>query len=100
MAIIQLRVQDDVKEQATELFEKLGLDLSTAIRIFLARSISEKGLPFELHFKDPEPIDVSEALRVLKEAQERSKKNGNDKMTLEEINEEIRRAREERKRNS
>jgi len=100
MAIIQLRVQDDVKEEATELFEKLGLDLSTAIRIFLARSISEKGLPFELHYKDPEPVDVSEALKALEHAQEISKKNGNDKMTMEEIDEEIHRAREERKRNS
>lgn len=34
MGMIQLRVDDDLKQQATKVFEELGLDLSTAIRIF------------------------------------------------------------------
>lgn len=39
------------KKQAAELFDGLGLNLSTAINIFIKKSIAEGGLPFEV--KDP-----------------------------------------------
>ncbi len=45
---LHLRLEQDVKEQATDVFEQLGLDLPTAIRIFLKKSIAEDGMPFEL----------------------------------------------------
>ena len=45
---IQLRVDDDLKSAADELFASLGLDTSTAIRIFLTMSIETGGLPFEV----------------------------------------------------
>ena len=38
-SLIQLRIDDKLKTEATDIFEKLGLDLSTAIRIFLTRSV-------------------------------------------------------------
>ena len=34
-SVVQFRIDDDLKDQAAEIFDKLGLDLSTAIRIFL-----------------------------------------------------------------
>ena len=38
-SVVQFRIDDDLKEQATEIYDKLGLDLSTAMRISLnARS--------------------------------------------------------------
>jgi len=49
---LQLRIEDDLKKQATVLFEGLGLDLSTAIRIFLKKSVAENGIPFEVK-KEP-----------------------------------------------
>ena len=42
-SLIQLRIDDKLKTEATDIFEKLGLDLSTAIRIFLTRSV-QKGI--------------------------------------------------------
>ena len=35
--LVQLRIEDKLKQEASELFGKLGLDLPTAIRIFLKR---------------------------------------------------------------
>ena len=46
--IVQLRIDDDLKAQATEIYEKLGLDLSTALRIFLKRSVAVRGIPFSM----------------------------------------------------
>ena len=45
---IQLRVDDVLKSAADELFASLGLDTSTAIRIFLTMSVETGGLPFEV----------------------------------------------------
>lgn len=45
---LHLRLDEDMKNQATDVFEQLGLDLPTAIRIFLRRSIAVDGMPFEL----------------------------------------------------
>ena len=38
MATLQLRVDDSLKAKADALFSSLGLDTSTAVRIFLASS--------------------------------------------------------------
>lgn len=99
MAIVQFRVSDELKDQATEVFKKLGLDLSSAIRMFLMRSVDVNGIPFSTVIKEePEPYKATRAAEILNEVAQRSKELGLDKMTLEEINEEIRLAREERKR--
>ncbi|MDR0883507.1 MAG: type II toxin-antitoxin system RelB/DinJ family antitoxin [Oscillospiraceae bacterium] len=44
--LIQLRVDDDTKTNADNLFASLGLDTPTALRIFLAASLEERGIPF------------------------------------------------------
>ena len=50
-ATLQIRVEDSLKEQAMALFDRLGLDLPTAIRIFLKKSVLENGVPFEIKEK-------------------------------------------------
>ena len=47
-SLVQLRVDNDLKREAIELFDKLGLDLSTAIRVFLTRAVKEGGIPFSM----------------------------------------------------
>ena len=43
---IQVRVEDDLKSSADILFASLGLDTSTAIRMFLMASMEAGGIPF------------------------------------------------------
>ena len=45
---IQLRVDDFLKSAADELFASLGLDTSTAIRMFLIMAVETGGIPFEV----------------------------------------------------
>lgn len=45
---LQIRVDDVMKSAADELFASLGLDTSTAVRIFLSIAIETGGLPFEV----------------------------------------------------
>ena len=48
MANLQIRLNDELKSKADELFASLGFDTSTAVRMFLTASIQHNGLPFEV----------------------------------------------------
>ena len=45
---INVNVPSDVKEEATNLFNSLGLNMSTAINMFLKRAIFGRGIPFDV----------------------------------------------------
>ena len=44
---MNIRVDKNLKEQATELYNDLGLSLSSAINMFLRQSIRDNGFPFK-----------------------------------------------------
>lgn len=48
MATITIRVDDKTKQQAEELFNNLGLNLTSAINMFIRKAIAEQGIPFEV----------------------------------------------------
>lgn len=48
-----LRIEPDLKEQASALFNSLGLDLSTATGIFYRQALRCHGLPFEVKVDEP-----------------------------------------------
>lgn len=50
---MNIRMDSEVKKQAEELFSKLGINMTTAINIFLKQSIREHGIPFELKLNVP-----------------------------------------------
>ena len=52
-ALIQVRVDEEIKRKADILFTDLGLDTPTAIRIFLSQSIRREGMPFEVAKPQP-----------------------------------------------
>jgi len=53
MATLQVRMDDNMKVAADSLFNGLGLDTSTAVRIFISASLDNHGLPFEVKRKVP-----------------------------------------------
>lgn len=44
----QIRIDADIKKQATDLFNKLGLDMSGAVNLFLHQCVLRGGLPFSV----------------------------------------------------
>ncbi len=50
---INIRVDNEVKTRAQEVFSSLGLDMTTAINAFLRQSIRQNGLPFSLSNEPP-----------------------------------------------
>ena len=44
----QVRIDADIKQQATDLFNNLGLDMSGAVNLFLHQCVLKGGLPFRV----------------------------------------------------
>ena len=95
-SLIQVRVEDDLKKEATELFDEIGLDLSVAIRLFLRTCVKEGGIPFEMKAYREKVFE--DGKRAIANMQRISEENGNCNMTLDEINAIIAEAREEMRR--
>ena len=62
-SVINVNVPSDVKEEATNLFNSLGLNMSTAINMFLKKAIFERGIPFDI--KQRPTKEFTEALKEL-----------------------------------
>ena len=63
---IQVRVDDHLKDSADALFISLGLDTSTAIRIFLTASLDAGGIPFAVARSVDSQSAIQEAINYRK----------------------------------
>lgn len=61
----QIRIDSNIKKQASDLFATLGLDLSSAVNLFLRQCIMREGLPFavELPHYSKKTMDAMEEAR-------------------------------------
>ena len=49
---MSIRLDSEVKEQAQQVFKNLGMDMTTAINIFLRQAIQYQGLPFDVRLDE------------------------------------------------
>ena len=49
---MSIRLDSEVKEQAQQVFINLGMDMTTAINIFLRQAIQYQGLPFDVRLDE------------------------------------------------
>lgn len=56
---LNIRIDKDVKVAAEKIFEELGLNMTSAINIFLRQTIRENGIPFALKLNVPNDVTVS-----------------------------------------
>lgn len=61
MATTNLNIRTDkaIKDQADKIFSELGLNMTTAINIFLRTAIREHGIPFEVKLKEPNETTIA-----------------------------------------
>jgi len=70
----------DIKKKAQEIFKQYGMGLSDAFNIFLAQSVMQRGIPFEIK------IPNEDTAKVIKDA--RDGKNMS-KISIEKLKEDI-----------
>ncbi len=65
----QIRVDLDVKSEATALFKSLGLDMSSAVNLFLHQCVLRGGLPFNVEVPrySKQTLDAMEEARQISE---------------------------------
>ena len=87
---ISVRVDETVKRNVEDLFDSMGMNISTAVNMFFKQCLMEEALPFQPRKKLN--FSLQEAFR---EAQEQALVNGTSNMTLDEINDIIAECRQE-----
>lgn len=92
--LVQFRADDVTKAKANAICEKLGIDLPTYMRICIAKLIQENGIPFSMKLND---IPENPGIAAMREASQIAEKHGISDMSLEEINNEIKIVRNQRK---
>ena len=53
---LNIRTDKEIKDQAEKIFNELGLNMTTAVNIFLRTAVREHGIPFELKLEVPNEI--------------------------------------------
>ena len=56
---LNIRTDKDIKEQAELIFSELGLNMTTAINMFLRTTIRENGIPFNLKLETPNNTTIA-----------------------------------------
>ena len=94
-SVMQVRVDDDLRAKAAAVYDALGIDLPTAIRMFLKRSVAVNGVPFSMTLPKQD-CSADRAIRAMRNLSEAAQQNGTADMSLDEINTEIAASRADR----
>ncbi len=86
---LSIRVDSELKAEAQVLFAKLGLDISTAVNLFLRQAVLRQEIPFriQMHTPDAEPIFATRQPQFRDDDEESDAGEGS--CTVEEIIREI-----------
>jgi len=87
-----VRVDNNIKMQFDSLCEQFGMSANAAINVFINAVVRKREIPFTISAKDEDSIR-KRALETFYS----TPRDNRPEMTLDEINEEIRKARQERK---
>ena len=88
-----VRIDSEMKSRFDELCNKFGMSANTAINVFVNAVVRTQSIPFSIAAKE----DTRSRMKTLFEQARQSIDYSKPEMTLEEINEEISMARNERK---
>jgi len=50
---LNVRIDADLKKQSEDIFNELGLTMSTALTVFLRQTVRSKGIPFDMRLNIP-----------------------------------------------
>lgn len=91
-ATFSVRMDEALKKQFDALCSDFGMTASTAINVFARAVVRERKIPFEIVSPEPE-ITREKTMQAFLSLRAQAEKNFPQGMTLDEINEEIRKTR-------
>ena len=75
---VNVRMNAELKKQAEELFGELGMNLTTAVNIFIRQSLRQGGIPFNVSLDEPNRETVSAMLEAKRIARDENVKGYRD----------------------
>jgi DNA-damage-inducible protein J len=57
---LNVRIDAELKKQSEQIFNELGLNMSTALTVFLRQTVRSNGIPFELRLPNDETLAAIE----------------------------------------
>ena len=97
---LSIRIDRGLKDEADQVFGALGMNLTTAITVFVKQAVRQKKIPFEIALYPEDermPAAMSGTVAASERIWQNSMRNGTDKLSAEEIDAEIAAARAEKK---
>ena len=94
MTQVNFRIDDEIKANAEKALNDMGLTMSAAITMFLVKVGRERRIPFEI--KAGDELTSAERIAAFRNMREWAETGNTPDLTLEEINEEIKKSRAER----
>ena len=91
---VTVRIDSDLKSQFDELCEQFGMSANTAFNIFVKAVIRSRSIPFAIRGNKTE---APSALDLFMQQRRAAENSAEQELSLDEINAEIRAAREERR---
>lgn len=71
MSTIQVRIDDKTKKSAKKVLDQIGIDLSSAIKVYLKQIIVTQGIPFKLLTENG--LTIEQELELIKASKEAKK---------------------------
>lgn len=93
-SVVTVRLDSEMKSQFDELCEQFGMSANTAFNIFVKAVIRSRSIPFAIKGNQ---VASSSALDLFMRQRRAAESSQEPEMTIEEINDEIRAVREERR---
>lgn len=90
---VTVRIDSEMKAQFDELCNKFGMSINTAFNIFVNAVVRSRSIPFTI---EDDRVEKSSAFDLFMKQRKAAESSYEPEMTLEEINAEIRAAREEK----
>ena len=96
---LSIRIDRDLKNEADQIFNEMGMNLTTAITIFVRQAVRQRKIPFEiaLNTSHNKGVSLADAQAAAERIWDNAERNGTADMSMDEINEQIKVARAERK---
>jgi DNA-damage-inducible protein J len=71
MPTIQVRIDENTKKSAKKVLDKIGMDMSSAVKVYLKQIVITQGLPFQLLTENG--LTVQQEQAILKASEEAKK---------------------------
>ena len=63
--LIHIRIEPTVKEKSEKIFNKLGINMSYAVSLFLNQVILKKGFPFKVEFPEVNETELESLAKII-----------------------------------